>query len=113
MKCYRPIPIEQFFKDNPDLLKMWNVLEIEEEKSPPWYADQPMATSKKVKLNGIHRRNFNPMSNREHLYLVAKVVGVKELPIDMDQAFKEVLRVIDGGKPTDYFKDDKEMKVVK
>lgn len=88
---WKPVPIEVYFSDYPDYLKMWSVLGIKEEKRVPWYADEPIATSKKVDLHGISRSNFDPENNYVHLSIVAKAAGIKTLSLDMKEAFQQVL----------------------
>lgn len=100
MRNWRPIAIENYFKDAPDILKMWKVLEIKEEKQVPWYSDEPVAKSNKVQLFGICRTNFNPKNNWTHLMVVAGAIGLETLeigsPIDINQAFKKVLNYLDN-----------------
>lgn len=91
MRTWRPIPIEEFYRNHPDILAMWKVLEPTEEKSVPISGDEPIARSKKVDMTGIFRTNFNPKENWNHLLLVAEVLGIEELPIIHEYAFQVVL----------------------
>jgi len=88
---WRPPPIEEFFKDDPERLLMWQALEATEEKSVPFYADEPIAKSEKVDMKGVYRTNFNPRKNLRQLHLVAEAAGIESLPIYMDKAFRKVI----------------------
>lgn len=94
MKTWRPIPIDQYFSDDPDILDMWKVLQITEEKQVPISGDDPIAKSDIVDLKGIHRHNFRPRTNFNHLLVVAKAIGVKSIPTDQGKAFRYVLSQI-------------------
>lgn len=91
---WKPISIEEYYADDKETLLMWNVLDIEEEKRVPWYSDEPVARSKKTDITGINRSTFNPRNNLLHLHKVAMAIGIKMLPIDIDEAFKYVIKVI-------------------
>ena len=96
MKRYwKPIPIEEYFKDDPELLLMWEALEIVEEKRVPFYADEPIARSEKVDMKGVFRTNFNPRKKLYQLHLVADAIGVDTLPVDMDKAFEKIVKYLE------------------
>ena len=61
---WRPIKIEKYFKDVPDILIVWKSLKIKEEKQVPFYADEPIATSKEFDMTGYYRTNFRPHKDR-------------------------------------------------
>lgn len=94
METWKPVPIEEYYKDYPDLLLMWQALEVKEEKRVPWYSDEPMAHSEKADMSGVYRTNFWPKENRQHLALVAQAIGINQLPLDQDKAYKKVLRAL-------------------
>ena len=90
-QSWHPMKIEKFYKDYPDKLLLWNVLEITEEKRVPFYADEPIGRSRHP-IGMINRNNFRPEENMDQLFTVARVLKMDSLPLDPKEAFEKVVK---------------------
>ena len=95
-RYWRPSPIKTWFADHPDLLLLWETLDIKEEKQVPISSDDTIAESSKVDLQGITRSNFRPHDDWMHLMVICRANSITEpiLPPDVEEAYKIVLGII-------------------